>query len=53
MERDKVRRKVIAARDQLSAHDLAVKSELVVENLFKLVEFQVATTVMFYASFKS
>lgn len=53
MERNKVRRKVIAARDQLSAHDLAVKSGLVVENLFQLTEFMAAATVMFYASFKS
>jgi 5-formyltetrahydrofolate cyclo-ligase len=53
MERDQVRRKVIAARDQLSADDLAVKSELIVENLFQLAEFQSAATVMFYASFRS
>ncbi|MEN8134045.1 MAG: 5-formyltetrahydrofolate cyclo-ligase [Thermodesulfobacteriota bacterium] len=53
MERAKVRRKVLAARDQLSADDLAVKSELVVEKLFQLAEFQAAGTVMFYASFKS
>lgn len=53
MERDKIRRQIIATRDQLSAHDLAMKSKLIIENLFQLAEFKAATTVMFYASFKS
>ena len=53
MERDKIRREVIALRDQLTPQNLAIKSELVVENLCQLAEFQAATTVMFYASFKS
>ncbi len=53
MERDKIRRQVIAWRDQLGAQELAVKSEGAVENLFQLAEFTAATTVLFYASFKS
>jgi len=53
MERDKIRRQVIALRDQLTPQDLAIKSERAVENLFQLAEFMAASTVMFYASFKS
>lgn len=53
MARNKIRRKIITTRDQLSAHDLAMKSELILENLFQLAEFKAAATVMFYASFKS
>jgi 5-formyltetrahydrofolate cyclo-ligase len=53
MERSHLRRLIIAARDQLSPPSLAMKSGLVMENLFRLAEFQAAATVMFYASFKS
>lgn len=53
MERDQIRRKILATRNQLSAHDLAVKSELIIEKLVQLAAFKAAATVMFYASFKS
>ncbi len=53
MERDKIRRQVVAWRDQLTPQEVAIRSEHAVENLFQLAEFMAASTVMFYASFKS
>jgi 5-formyltetrahydrofolate cyclo-ligase len=53
MEREKVRRRIIAARDRLPPEHLALYSELVIEKLFGLAEFRAATTVLFYASFNS
>lgn len=53
MERNIIRRKIIADRNQLTSQDLEIKSKLIIENLFNLAEFKTATTVLFYASFKS
>jgi 5-formyltetrahydrofolate cyclo-ligase len=53
MEREKIRRAMIAARDRLPPVDLALNSERIIERLFRLAEFRAATTVMLYASYKS
>lgn len=53
MDRETLRREVLARRQQLSREDLIAKSERIVANFFQLAEFKAARTLMFYASFKS
>lgn len=53
MERDRMRREILAGRDQASPHSLAIKSELIIARLFHLAEVREAATIMFYASFRS
>lgn len=53
MERDEIRRRMRANRNQISPDILADNSALIADNLFRLAEFMAAKTVMFYASFKS
>lgn len=47
------RRQVLAARDRLSAAELAGKSAAITERLFQLPGFLNCRLVMFYASFRS
>jgi 5-formyltetrahydrofolate cyclo-ligase len=53
MERNKIRRDIIAARDRLDPRELRRRSGLVTDSLFRLAEFAAARTVLFYAAFKS
>ncbi|MDT8336103.1 MAG: 5-formyltetrahydrofolate cyclo-ligase [Desulfurivibrionaceae bacterium] len=53
MERDRIRRDIIAARDRLGPRERQEMSRLIMENLFQLAEFSRARTVLFYAAFKS
>ncbi len=53
MERDKIRRAALAARDRLAPGELREISRLVTARIFRLEEFTAAATVLFYAAFKS
>ena len=48
-----IRKKVLAARDTLSAGQRTAKSREIEERLFSLPEFKAARVVMFFASFRS
>jgi len=53
MEREKIRREIISVRDRLAPGQLNGWSKNVTANFFRLAEFAAASTVLFYASFKS
>lgn len=53
MDRENIRREILADRDKAALHTLAVNSALIGETLFNLAEIKAAKTIMFYANFKS
>jgi 5-formyltetrahydrofolate cyclo-ligase len=49
----KLRQRLLAERDGLSAREVEAKSAAITEALFRLAAFRACRTVMFYASFRS
>jgi len=48
-----LRRRTLAARDRLSAHEIEAKSASITERLFQMEVFRGCHSVMFYAGFRS
>lgn len=53
MDKKQLRRQIIARRDQLTTEEIAEKSTLIAQNLYRLPEFEKAGVVMFFLNFGS